>query len=266
MSPMALPVQLISTDFDGTIFAEFENPPVPAGLQELLRDLQSRGVRWAINTGRDLTGLMEALARARLTVRPDYLVLVEREIYVHEGARYVGLEDWNRRCAEDHARLFARVRADVPRLTAWINARFDADVYEDPWSPLCLLARSNGDADAIEDFLQGYCRSAPNLTVVRNDVYARFSHAAYSKGAALAEISRRLGIARQFVFAAGDHLNDLPMLSLEVAGYLVAPANAVPLVKDAVRRQGGIVSDLPHGFAIEAALRAAVGLGPAGGT
>jgi hydroxymethylpyrimidine pyrophosphatase-like HAD family hydrolase len=252
---MSLPIQLISTDFDGTIFAEFQNPPVPESLQQLLRDLQARGARWVINTGRDLTGLMEAMARARLTVRPDYLVLVEREIYFHAGARYAGLEDWNQRCARDHDRVFQRLRQDLPRLTTWINEHFEADVYEDPWSPLCLLARSNPDADAIEAFLQTYCRSVPELTVVRNDVYARFSHVAYSKGTALAEIARRLGIDRRFVFAAGDHLNDLTMLSTDVAACLAAPDNAVPAVKAAVLRQGGLVSKLSHGQAVENALR-----------
>ena len=46
--------------------------------------------------------------------------------------------------------------------------------------------------------------------MVRNDVYARFSHAAYNKGTALAELTRRLGLHSRTVFAAGDHLNDLP--------------------------------------------------------
>ncbi len=46
-----LPIQLISTDFDGTLFAEFENPPVPLKLQKLIGDLQAQGVIWVINTG-----------------------------------------------------------------------------------------------------------------------------------------------------------------------------------------------------------------------
>ena len=83
-----------------------------------------------------------------------------------------------------------------------------------------------------------------NLTFVRNDVYARFSHAAYNKGTALSELARRLGLAADNVFAAGDHLNDLPMLTPDYARWLVAPANAVEPVKVAVRRQNGYVSPL----------------------
>lgn len=248
-------LRLVSTDFDGTVFAEFENPPVPRGLQELLIQLRQTGVPWVINTGRDLTGLMEVIARARLVVRPDYVVAVEREIYQHTPAGYVPFGDWNDRCARDHADLFARVHADIPRLRAWIEAHHAAEVYQDPWSPLCLLADSNAEADGIEAYLQAYCRTIPNLTFVRNDVYARFSHAAYSKGNALTAIARHLGIEPADVFAAGDHLNDLSMLDRAVAGHLVAPANAIPAVKETVARQGGEVSPLPQGHAVEAALR-----------
>jgi len=133
---------------------------------------------------------------------------------------------------------------------AWVNERFDAAVYEDSYSPFCLVAENNGDADLIHDYLNEYCAQVPNLTVVRNDVYARFSHRAYSKGTALSEIARRLGVSCDHVLAAGDHLNDLPMLSREHARWLVAPSNAIELVKESVRRQEGFVSDEPHGCGV----------------
>ena len=247
---MTLPIQLISTDFDGTFFAEFENPPVPEKIQTLIGQLQARGAKWVINTGRDMSSLMEAMARARVSIHPDYLVVVEREIHCHEGSRYVGLEDWNRACARDQEELFARVRPDLPKLMEWVNARYEATVYEDPYSPFCLIAGNNGDADAIHDFLNNYCLGVPNLTVVRNDVYARFSHARYNKGTALAEIARRLSISPKNIFAAGDHLNDLPMLSREFAHWLAAPENAVTSVKESVRRQNGFVSSLPHAHGV----------------
>jgi len=51
---MRLPIELISTDFDGTLHAEHEDPPVPQDLEALIGGLQRRGARWVINTGRDL--------------------------------------------------------------------------------------------------------------------------------------------------------------------------------------------------------------------
>src|ERR1039458_1615936 len=115
-STMSLPIKLISTDFDGTLFAEFENPPVPLALQRSIGQLQDHGARWVINTGRDLSSLLESLGRARLPIRPDFLVVVEREIYVRRESQYVECESWNRACAEAHRQLFERVRPDLPRL------------------------------------------------------------------------------------------------------------------------------------------------------
>src|SRR5207253_8798173 len=236
-----LPIQLLSTDFDGTLFAEFENPPIPLELQEIIGELQRRGAKWVINTGRDMSSLMEALGRAGIEVEPDYLVLVEREIHLHQDSQYPGLEEWNNACAQAHAEVFAQVQADLPRIVNWINSRFHARIYEDAYSPFCLIAGNNGDANLIHEFLADYCRGVPHLTVVRNDVYARFSHEAYNKGTALAELSRRLGIKSEAIFAAGDHLNDIPMLSLNFAKLLAAPANAVEAVKTRVREQAGFL-------------------------
>jgi hydroxymethylpyrimidine pyrophosphatase-like HAD family hydrolase len=247
---MSLPIKLISTDFDGTLFAEFESPPIPEPVQKLIGDLQSRGAKWVINTGRDMSSLMEALARSGIPVEPDYLVLVEREIYCHDESQYLGLEEWNTTCTRAHAELFERVRADVPRIVAWISARFHARLYEDAYSPFCLVAGNSSDADVIHEYMTEYSRSIPHLTVVRNDVYARFSHEAFNKGTALAEITRRLGLTPEVVFAAGDWLNDLPMLSRRYARWLAAPGNAVEPVKQAVREQGGHVSDLLHGHGV----------------
>lgn len=244
---MSLPIQLISTDFDGTLHTDFGTPPVPVVLQQLLGRLQKRGVRWVINTGRDKPSLLDALEKAQLEVQPDYLVVVEREIYQRTEDGYEAVAEWNDRCTLEQNTLFEQVRPDLPEIHAWIQERFSAHLYEDPFSPFCMIARSNADMDVTHDYLEAYCQRVPGLTVVRNDIYARFSHAAYNKGTALTEIARRLGIARDHILVAGDHLNDLPMLSTEVARWIVAPVNAVEAVKHAVRRQEGYISHQPCG-------------------
>src|SRR6516225_9345079 len=102
---MALPIKLISTDFDGTLFAEFEKPPIPQNLLQLIAGLQADGAKWVINTGREMASLMETLARAGISLEPDYLVVVEREIHLHHNSQYVGLEEWNASCTRTHKEL-----------------------------------------------------------------------------------------------------------------------------------------------------------------
>jgi hydroxymethylpyrimidine pyrophosphatase-like HAD family hydrolase len=261
LDPARAPIKLLSTDFDGTLFAEFEDPPISDEVQQQIGSLQAQGAKWVINTGRDLSSLMEILGRTGIEIEPDFLVLVEREIYLRDNSRYVGLDEWNIACSRAHAELFARIMPDLPRLTAWISARFHAHIYADSFSPFCVIAGTNGDMDAIHGYVEDYCQTVPALTVVRNDVYARFSHASYNKGLALAELCRRLALSAHDVFAAGDHLNDLPMLDRRHARCLAAPANAILPVQDAVRRQGGYVSSRSHGAGIADAIRFYTGEG-----
>jgi len=246
----ALPVKLISTDFDGTLHADHEDPPVPHDLQDLIGSLQARGAKWVINTGRDLGSLMETLGRARLRIKPDYVVVVEREIYCHEEARFTDLTGWNDKCRSMHAELFARVTRDVPRLAGWVNKRSRATVYADSYSPFCIIAESNEEMDAIQQMMEAYCVEIPGLTVVRNDVYSRFSHVAFNKGTALAELGRLIGVTPEETFAAGDHYNDIPMLSGLYAKCIVCPDNAIPPIKELVRRQKGYISHQPWGHGV----------------
>jgi HAD superfamily hydrolase (TIGR01484 family) len=250
-----LPIRLISTDFDGTVHTDFETPPVPRELELIIGQLQAHGASWVINTGRDLTSLMESLTKAGLSVRPDYVVVVEREIYQLSESEYVGVSEWNQRCTEVHAELFTKVRPHMPKILNWIKSRFNASLYEDPYSPLCLIAENTRDAEAIHEYLEVYCKDLGDLVVMRNDVYARFSHKAFNKGTALAEIARRLNIRPEQIVAAGDHLNDLPMLTREHAHFLVAPFNAIPTVKQAVLRQNGFVSEKHCGHGVAQGLK-----------
>lgn len=247
---MTLPIKLISTDFDGTVHSDLEHPPVPLALQALVGGLQSRGTVWIINTGRDLPSLTDSLRAARLSIQPDYVVTVEREIYARHNSQYLPFTDWNKGCTQAHRDLFNAIEPILPKALAWIQERFNATIYEDAYSPFCLIAQSPEQADAIHAQLDLFFQNIPDLAVVRNGIYARFGHRAYNKGSALAEIARRLEISAQHIFAAGDHLNDLPMLSTEYARCLTAPDNAIDAVKEVVREQNGYVSGEPYGFGV----------------
>lgn len=244
---MPTPLQLISTDFDGTLHSDFTEPRVPIALQEKLAQLQAEGATWLINTGRELAELSDGLAQADLSVHPDYVVAVEREIFRCAGDEFIPLTDWNEQCAATQNAIFEKNRARLPELFEWVNEHFDAQVYEDPWSPFCLIARNNADADVIQQRVNDHFADEPLLACVRNDIYARLSHTDYTKGTAMAEVARRLNIPREGIFAAGDHWNDLAMLQCDLAQWLVAPANAITEVLEHVRAQGGYVAESKYG-------------------
>ena len=85
----------------------------------------------------------------------------------------------------------------------------------------------------------------PEIGYHRNGRYLRFSHADFSKGTALRELARLLGVPRERIFAAGDNHNDLPMLDTRIAGNIACPSNALEPVKAHVLEQGGFVASRP---------------------
>ncbi|MCW5557538.1 MAG: HAD hydrolase family protein, partial [Verrucomicrobiae bacterium] len=202
----------------------------------------------------DLASLMESMGRAHLRPRPDFVVTVEREIHRHVGGHYESVEPWNGTCVREHAETFERHSRALVRLSAGLEERFDATFYRDEWSPICVIARTNAQMDAIHSELDRFCLDAPELVPVRNDVYVRLSHRSYSKGAALQEIQRLLGIGAEQTFAAGDHLNDLPMLRRSVAQWLATPSNGLREVRIQVATEGGYLATKSCGEGVLEAL------------
>lgn len=247
-------IRLVSTDFDGTIHEDFAHSPVPDALQDRLLAMQAVGVTWVINTGRDLASLMESMGRAHLRVRPDFVVTVEREIHRHVGGHYEPVEPWNGNCVREHNALYLTHSETLARLSAMMETRYDATFYSDMWSPICVIARTNAQMDAIQTELEQFCLEVPELMPVRNDVYVRLSHRDYSKGTALQQIQRLLGLGPENCFAAGDHLNDLSMLRREVAHWLATPANGLPQVKNQVKGEGGFLASRTCGEGVLEAL------------
>jgi hydroxymethylpyrimidine pyrophosphatase-like HAD family hydrolase len=97
----------------------------------------------------------------------------------------------------------------------------------------------------VADFIGREAGHFPEFSFQRNTVYMRFCHRDYHKGAALGGLCRSLSIAREEVFAAGDHFNDLSMLDGKYAAFPCCPSNAIPEVKSVVRGAGGYVASLP---------------------
>jgi len=248
--PATPQLQLICTDFDGTLHSEFTKPAVPIALQEKLKELQKNEVKWIINTGRTLKDILYGIEAAELTVHPDYIVVVEREIYQNKDGEYQPHSKWNERCAAAQSALFAHISGRLPEIFEWVNLHFTASVYEDQWSPFCLIAGNNSDADAIQEFVEKKFADEPLLSFVRNDVYARLSHAEYTKGTALKEVARLLNIPCEGILTAGDHWNDISMLQPECAQWVVAPANAIPEVAQYVRSINGFIAPSDCGLGV----------------
>ena len=59
-------IQLLSTDFDGTIVNHDAKPSVVPEMLVALRELRAAGVKWAVNTGRTLGHMDDEIGRAHV--------------------------------------------------------------------------------------------------------------------------------------------------------------------------------------------------------
>ncbi len=236
-------IKLISTDFDGTLVEHGAMPPVAPELFTALNALRKDGVQWAVNTGRVLWHVEAGLREFDFPFEPDYVLTSEREVF-HRGpnGQWQDYGDWNQRCAQDHDWLFTQASP----LLADIHARFDAE----PWAHfefdgermVGIVTDSEPQMDEVCAFLDRERTRVPGFNFMRNTIYLRFCHEAYSKGTALGELARLTNLTPEEIFAAGDHFNDLPMLDGRFAKWVACPANAVEAVKVAVRSAGGYVA------------------------
>lgn len=252
---MPAKIRLISTDFDGTLVSHANHPVFDRDCMELIRELQSNGAIWAINTGRSVDLLEEGLEDFAFPLLPDFILTSERDVFRPAEGGWEPYGDWNARCAQAHAELYATASPILAEVIDYVTRETKARVIYEADEPAGLVATSEEEMDRLTKFIDRAKADAPKFHYQRNTVYLRFCHADYHKGAALAELSRLTTVAHANIFAAGDHHNDLSMLDGRYAGCPACPANAIPAVKEAVRRAGGCVAEKEFGAGVHEALR-----------
>jgi len=249
-------IQLISTDFDGTLIPFSSDGRCTAELAAALADHAAAGGAWALNTGRSLEHAREGLERFGAPVEPDFLLINEREVYHRQdNGIWAALGDWNEICRVRHGSLFAQatgIFASIERL-AERKAGFTM-LYEEE-QPVGLVTEDEATMEAVVGEIEREAAWLPDFHYQRNTIYLRFCHRDYHKGSALGELCRVLEIEPEFVLAAGDHFNDLSMLDGTYAKLTACPSNAIAAVKHVVERTGGYIARQPSGDGVAEAIR-----------
>jgi hydroxymethylpyrimidine pyrophosphatase-like HAD family hydrolase len=248
-------IQLISTDFDGTLVSHASNPVFDRDCMELIGELQRGGALWAINTGRSVGLLEEGLEDFGFPLQPDFILTSERDVFRPTGSGWEPFGDWNERCAQAHAELYLSASSVLAEVIDFVDRQTKARVIYEADEAAGIIATSEEEMNCLTHFIDRAKANEPKFHYQRNTVYLRFCHADYHKGAILEELSRLTEIPRGAIFAAGDHHNDLSMLDGRYAALPACPANAIGEVKKAVRRAGGWVAEKEFGAGVHEALR-----------
>ncbi len=249
-------IQLLSTDFDGTLVDHTAQPPVSPALFAAIAEVQARGGLWAVNTGRELHHIVEGLVEFAFPVEPDYVLTAEREVF-HRGPRgeWQDYGDWNQRCIAAHDELFNIAGKLLLDIEAFLHRIPGTQRISMGGRLIGLVTVTEEDMDRVCEFLDRERTKVPGFSFMRNTVYVRFCHEDYSKGTALGELARLLGLTRDEIFATGDHFNDLPMLDGRYAKWVACPGNAVTAVRQTVKEAGGYLAKGLCSYGVVEALR-----------
>jgi HAD superfamily hydrolase (TIGR01484 family) len=253
---MSSRIQLLSTDFDGTLVSHASEPALDRQCMELIRELRGAGAVWAINTGRSVDLLESGLSNFEFQLRPDFILTTERNVFrpAGNGDKWEPFGDWNDRCARDHSELFSSAQPVLAEVIDFVTQETKARLIYDSDRLEGLAAENEQEMEQIAKFIEETRAGHTKFDYQRNGIYLRFCHADYHKGAALAELARLIDVPRDNIFAAGDHHNDISMLNGRVAAMPSCPANAIPEVQNAVRNAGGYVAQQEHGAGVHEGL------------
>ncbi len=247
---MPAPVKLIVLDFDFTVHDWDSTPSVEPAFFQHMAAFQALGGLFAINSGRTLDQMTQGLLDLNDGLSPDYLLTTEREVYcpaADGSGDWVAFGDWNSRCRQAHDELALRTKDLMAALAEELTYRYRGMrlVWENHHLQGLVASHDKEMADIchlLEERLAAEQHRELPLSYQRNDIYLRFCHREYHKGAALAELRRLLGLGAGEVFAGGDNHNDLSMLRQEMATYIACPGNSVDEVKSGVLAEGGYVA------------------------
>ncbi|MCA1964594.1 MAG: HAD hydrolase family protein [Prosthecobacter sp.] len=237
---------ILCFDFDGTLVHPESDPAFHPGLGQMIQQLRGQGAAWVINTGRSLQQTLHGLTQHGIFMQPDYIIAQECDIY-RPGlfGRWVDFGSWNKQARRAHARFVRDHEASFTAIRHWLAQQTAAQFLEGDYGEFGIVGTTDEEMDAVCAHIDAHAREFPDIGYHRNGIYLRFSHSGFSKGTALSELARLLGLDAGRCFAAGDNYNDLSMLDPRHARMIATPGNGLPPVKAHVLRHGGFVGTRP---------------------
>ena len=214
-------------------------------LRDLLRECRQRWrCRWVIATARPMSTLRPALFDFLMHGLAPAFVVTEDALLYRRGARgrYVPFWWWNFNILRRRFHAGRRSLKEIAQLRETIHSQFP-DVNDLSNTQVNLWLRFSDDDRALraEIVLRDCLDDGDHFALFRWGREIFLAPASGTKGEALQKLTRKFGVPRGKTLAIGDGPNDVSMLDGSAAGLPACVANAVPHVRDVVRKAGGYV-------------------------
>ncbi len=217
---------LMSFDFDGTLRSKIGAPICPEFF-ELMEELRPFGVRWGINTGRNLPELIHEIGPC-LKQLPDFFCTCERYAYFTDESGTVRPDVLNNeRCEAHNNALRAQHQQRVRQGLEEMAERFPHVTWRsDPLDEFSVIALDEASMNELYPFLQELSAELDGFTLQRAGRYVRFSDARYTKGTALECVVRAWNLPEENLFIMGDGHNDIDAFCHFPKAFCACPLNA----------------------------------------
>jgi len=240
-----LDIRLIVIDFDGTLMGSGNEFHLYNTFRDKIQEFQmTKNAAWAVCTGRSRESFRHVFESMRLIgIVPNYLIIRHAYIYSLTRFGYMPHFTWNLRTRHllwmerlrvcnvleeccDMAAGSASRGGCIRRTKNWARMRFDSE------------ETTASVANMVREKIKPY-RNLRMLKFVR-EIDIRL--VPFTKGLAVSELARHIGIGKENVLTIGDGHNDISMFDANVASYTGCPVNAEPEVMEIVFERRGHIA------------------------
>ncbi|MDP7132136.1 MAG: HAD hydrolase family protein [Planctomycetota bacterium] len=246
--------RLFIFDFDGTALGGHEPyDQFPEPFARFLDNLQEVGASWATCTTWHPAGQERVFRNSHLSSRPVRAIgRTGLACGLYTGETLVIDAEWDVRFLDMHARY---AEQDLPRVRETLSSFDSVLSVKEGFDYILSLRLTSGVSFREEMSAHPELEKATYIQAATGAESAQVFGAHMSKALAVEELQKLVNVNPCQTVIAGDGLNDLPMLTPDLAGGLVCPSNAVEEVKQQAVSSGGIVSDLPFSEGVMDALQ-----------
>ena len=241
-------IQLLVLDFDGTLLGRRDEFSLYGELAEEIKRLAAwNGAQWTISTGRSQRSFWDVFLPMRMVgLEPDFVVVEHAFIFRRTRFGYLPHFSWNLRTRYLLWKNRMRIRLAINdwQRKVTIGLRGARTVLKTS-SRLCLRFDTQEAADVAGDLLTQEALSHPLLMVFKYLTEVDIRAIPFTKGLAVSELARHLGIGPAGILAIGDGHNDISMLNGSVAAMTGCPMNSEAEVIETVHKAGGHIASVP---------------------
>lgn len=237
------------TDADGTLMGQHREFEQYRAFRDRIAELRSAyGIIWVVCTGRSLGGYKHIFRPMRIFgISPDFVIINHAYIFECKKWGFVPHWTWNLRILWLEWRDTLVVRRALPKIRK-------AVLSQNPFARTMVLNRQRlsfrfddeGAATYGAKVLRAEVEPYKHLQVFQSPLEITVRVIPFTKGLAVAELARHLGIANSKILVVGDGFNDISMMELEPPCLTACPANAAPEVVETVHRTHGHIASEPN--------------------